>query len=50
MDEIIKELKQLNKTMESIRTFMIAGAQIEKQILMELKTIRREFYERNNRN
>ncbi len=34
-EKIIKELKELNKTMSSIRTFIIAEAQLTKSLLLE---------------
>jgi len=42
-----KELKQINKTLESIKNFIIANAQLSKQILLELK--RREDGSNNRR-
>jgi len=45
MDEIIKELKQLNKTMESLKQFTIVNTQISNKILMEIKNIRRKHNE-----
>lgn len=35
LKEIKKEIKELNKTMSSIRTFIIANAQLTKQQLRE---------------
>lgn len=43
MDKIIKELKELNKTMSSIRTFQIAETQLLKELTMELKKIGRDI-------
>lgn len=34
-EKIIKELKELNKTMSSIRTFIIAEAQLIKTLVLE---------------
>lgn len=41
MDELI-EIKRLNKTLDSIKTFIVANTQINKQILLEIKNMRRE--------
>ena len=41
-EKIIKELKELNKTMSSVRTFMIAEAQLMKSVLLELQKINKE--------
>lgn len=37
MDKILKELKELNKTLSSIRTFTIAQAQLLKSLVLEVK-------------
>ena len=36
-DEIIQQLKELNKTMSSIRTFIIAQAQLTKSLVLEVQ-------------
>ena len=36
-EKILKELKDLNKTMSSIRTFIIAEAQLIKTLCLELQ-------------
>lgn len=35
--EILKEMKELNKILSSIRTFVIAGTQLTKTICLELQ-------------
>lgn len=41
--EILKELRELNKTMNSIREFIIAETQLSKSILSELQKHGREI-------
>ena len=36
MEKVIKELKEMNKTLSSIRTFIIAEAQLSKSNNLEL--------------
>ena len=36
MEKVIKELKEMNKTLSSIRTFIIAEAQLSKSDNLEL--------------
>ena len=40
MKEILKELKNINKTLSSIRTFIIANDQLIKSLLDEIKSIK----------
>lgn len=42
-DKILKELKEMNKTLSSIRTFLIAEAQLTKSILLEIQQIKRKM-------
>ena len=43
MKEILKEIKELNKTMNSVRTFIIAETQLVKAFTLELKKQRRDI-------
>ena len=42
MKEVLKELKELNKTLSSIRDFTIANAQLSKSLVLEIKQIKQE--------
>ena len=46
-EKIIKELKELNKTMSSIRTFIIAEAQLIKTLVLENQKQNREIQKLN---
>ncbi|MCK4827667.1 hypothetical protein KA005_68705 [bacterium] len=44
MDEkILRELKEMNKTQSSIRTFIIAQTQLIKTVTLEIQKINREI-------
>lgn len=43
MEIILKELRELNKTLSSIRTFTIAQAQLTKSLLLEVQQIKRKM-------
>jgi len=40
--EILKELKELNKTTISIKNFIVAQVQLTKSLLLEIKSIKQE--------
>lgn len=42
-DKILKELREMNRTLSSIKTFIIADAQLDKRILAEIQTINRRL-------
>ena len=42
-EKILKELKEMNKTISSIRTFIIAGDQLTKSLLLESKNQRKDI-------
>jgi len=42
MEKLIKEFKQMNKTLESIKTFIIAETQLIKTLVLEVQTIKRK--------
>ncbi len=48
MDNQLKELKEMNKTLSSIRTFIIAEAQLLKVIALESKNQSRDIREIKN--
>ena len=41
MEKELKELKELNKTMNSIKSFIVANCQLSKNILLELQKLNR---------
>ena len=43
MDDKLKELKEMNKTLSSIRTFIIAQTQLEKSLVLEVQQVKREI-------
>ena len=43
MEQTIKELKEINKTLSSIRTFTIAESQLLKNMCLELQRMAREI-------
>ena len=44
--EELKELREINKNLSSMKTLIIAQAQLEKTMSLELKLMRREFREK----